>query len=546
MAKGFNLPFLADTSKFLKGTKDMSSALDDLAGDLDDLAKDTAKGADKAGDKLGDGFKDGAKVASKALGTVDDSLKDTGQEAKGTESKASDAFRAIAADAKKAGKQVGDSQKDGFKEAESGVQEFGDEANSTAKETAASFDGSAESIVGSFQEIAANAFAGFGPAGAAAGLAMAVGIGMAVTAMQGGAEAATAMKQKSVDMVDSIAEAGGNLADMDLADRIKEWGREVLEDNWVTFWADESSTKFQETTKDAKTYGVAARDAIRAASGTVEDSRKFLDATAQSWQDLNDKIRDGTTYTMDGLPVQDAAASAAQKQRDALSDLRGQAEDNIKTTENAVEIYNIETGAVGDGTAALEAKNKALEESARALDDASGAAMSAVESEIAYNDAMAQGATDIANNGKGLDLHTAAGKANQQTLVDMAKAATDLRDKQIAQGDSTAAVTAKTAEAREKFVAAALAAGSGAVEAEKLADKYGLVPGNVDTYVKAHDVQKTKNELDGLGAPVAVPIKPFLDPGAKWSFAQELANATAPKQQSIFMKYVKDQGVSLP
>jgi ABC-type transporter Mla subunit MlaD len=485
----------------------MAGALEDLSGDLDDLAKDSAKGAEKAGDKLGDGFKDGAKVASKALDTVDDALKDTATEAKGAESKASDAFRKIAADAKASGDKVGKSQKEGFDEAESGVKEFGEEANSTAKETAASFDGSAESILGSFQEIAANAFAGFGPAGAAAGLAMAAGIGIAVTAMQGGAEAATAMRQKSVDMVDKIAEAGGNLADMDLADTIREWGREVLEDNWITFWADESSTKFQETAKDAREFGIDSRTAIRAAAGSAEDSQRFLDRTAQAWQDLNDKARQGRTESADGAITFDESAKAAMRQRDALSDLRGQAEENIKTVGNAVDIYNIESDAVDDGTAALEAKTKALEESARALDDAAGNAMSAVEAEIAYNDAMAQGAKDIKANGKGLDLHTAVGKANQQTLIDMAKASNELRDSQIAGGASTADVTAKTEEARAKFVAAALAAGMGKDAAGKLADQYGLIPKNVDTFVKAHNVAETKREIDGVAAPRTASIK---------------------------------------
>lgn len=552
--------FLSDVEDVVRGTNTIGDKLEQVADELEAAGKagtasgdlmargmaEASKAADKAGDALGDAFKDGAKQAGNSLEAVGDDIKTATKSTDGLGDKASSVFRELGKDAKAAGDKVGKSTKDGFKDASDGVSEFGREADSTAKETAASFDGSAESIVGSFQEIAANAFAGFGPAGAAAGLAAALGIGMAITAMQTGAENATELKQKAVDMMDALAEAGGDLSQLDYADIIKSWGREVMEDNWLSFWADESTTKFQETAKDAKAAGVDAVEAVKAAAGSADDSRAFLDKTGQAWQELSKRIQEGTTYTSEGIPVQDESAQAAQRQLAALSDLRGQAEANIKTTETAVDIYAIESAAVDTGTEALEAKSKALEETARALEAASGAALSGVGAEIAYNDAMAQGLTDIKNNGKGLDLHTAAGKANQQTLVDMAEKSNALRDAQIEQGASTADVTAKTAEAREKFVAAAIAAGAGAEDAQRLADKYGLVPGNVDTYVKAHDVAKTKNELNGLGAPVPVPVKPYLDPGAKWSFHQELRNATAPVTQSVSLQIIKNGGVALP
>jgi hypothetical protein len=512
MAGGFNLPFLADVSGFLKGTNSMADALDDVADSLDDLATSSARDAERAGDKLGDGFKDGSRDAVTALGKVDAGLQDTGTEAKALDTKASSAFKSIAADAKASGDKVGKSQKDGFKEAESGVKEFGDEANSTAKESAASFDGSAESIIGSFQEVAANAFAGFGPAGAIAGLAAAAGIGIAISQMQAGAEEANKFKEASIDLAGQIVDAGGRIEDVDLGGIISAWGRAVIEDNWITPWTNEASTQFQETAKDAKAAGVDIADAVKAAAGTADDSRALLDGTAQAYQDLTEKIRAGTSATMDGSEVLDASASAAKTQRDALSDLRGQAEKNIRTVGDAVEIARIETGVTGDNTAAIEANVKALEDKARALDDAAGNAMDAVGAEIKYNDAMASGAEDIAKNGKGLDLHTAVGKANQQTLIDMASAANSLRDAQIAAGGSTADITAKQEAARAKFIEAATAAGMGKDAAARLATQYGLVPKNVDTYVQAHNVEETKAQLQGLAAPITVPLRPEYSP----------------------------------
>ena len=552
--------FLTDVEDVVRGTKTIGDKLEAVADELDAAGKagtasgdlmargmaESAKAADKAGEKIGDAFKDGSKLAGKSVEGIQDDLKDTGKSADALGDKAAATFRGLGQDAKAAGDKVGKSTKDGFKDASEGAETFKENANANAKEVAASFDGSAASIADGFQGLAAEMLEGFGPAGLVAGVALAAGIGLATTAMTESAESATALKQKSVDMLDAIEQVGGDLSKLDYADTIKTWGREVMEDNWLTFWANEATTKFQETAKDAKEAGVDATEAVKAAAGSADDSREFLDKTGDAWQKLSERIQEGTSYTAEGIPVQDESAQAAQRQLNALSDLRGQAEDNLKTTADSVEIYGIEKDAVDDGTAAIEAKNKALEDLADKLRDAAGVALDGVGAEIAYNDAMAQGIKDIKGNGKGLDLHTAAGKANQQTLVDMAQASNALRDAQIEQGVATADVKAKTQEARDNFIAAAIAAGMGSTEAGKLATKYGLVPKNVDTYVKAHDVQKTKNELDGLGHPVGVPVKPYLDPGAKWSFAQELAAATAPVKQSVSLQIIKAGGVQVP
>lgn len=479
-----NIDLVADVKDVIKGTDKIGNALEEVADQLTDVGKDGAK----IDDKVSDAFRNMGKEAKAAGDEIGKSVKDGGDK-------------------------IGKSVKAGTDEANEGLADLQSEAAGTAAETAASFDGSAESIVGSFQEIAANAFAGFGPAGAAAGLAMAVGIGMAVTALQDGAEKATAMKQKSVDMVDAIAEAGGDLSAMDLSDKIKEWGREVLEDNWITAWADESSTKFQETAKDAKTFGVLASDAIRAAAGSAEDSRQFLDATADDWQKLNDKVKQGQEVSESGLVTFDATSTAAMEQRNALSDLRGQAEENIKTTGDAVEIYGLEADAIGRGkaateaaTEATEAATEALQDKADAMDRASGAAMSADKAELSYVETLKSSAADIKSNGKNIDINTAAGRANRETLLDMADSANSLIEAQIQQGDSTAAVTARTQEARDAFTSAAEKAGFTADAAQALADKYGLIPKNVDTKVQLQNAEEAKRKIDEVTATRTVSV----------------------------------------
>jgi len=485
-----NIDLIADVKGVIKGTRQIGDALDDVADDLKDLGKD------------GDRLEDDLSGAFKGIGKEGDRLED----------KASAVFKSVGDDARKAGKDIGREVKDGTDKAGDGLNEMKDEAAGTAREAAASF-GSIEDGADALQEVLANAFVGFGPAGAAAGLAAAAGIGLAITAMQDAAATSTEAKQKAVDMVDAIAEAGGNLADIDLADRIKSWGREVIEDNWMTFWADESSTKFQEVAKDAEAFGVKAKDAIRAASGSADDSRQFLQETADDWQVLTERMEEGSRVSADGAISFDDGALAAKRQRDALSDLRGQAEENIRVTENAVQIYELENEAIGENTAALEAAkeateqaNEALRDRADALTESANAAMGADEAELNYVATLQQSQKDIEANGKTVDINTEAGRANRETLLEMAGASRQLIDAQIAQGGTTAEVTKTTQGARDAFVQAAQAAGFTKDQAHALADQYGLIPKNVDTHVKAHNIPETEAAINNVARARNVPV----------------------------------------
>ncbi|MDQ5821194.1 MAG: hypothetical protein M3540_07130 [Actinomycetota bacterium] len=519
MSKPIAIEFSADTKDVIRGAGNIADAFDEVSDALVDVGKASAKSTDKV--------QDGAKDVDKALDKAGDSADELGRKMKESMSKVSD-------DARKAGKGIGDGVEKGTREAGESLDEMKGEAASTAKESAASFDGSAESILGSFQEVAANAFAGFGPAGAAAGLAAAVGIGIAVTAMQDTAEKATEAKQKSVDMIDAIKDAGGNLADMDLSEKIIGWGREVMEDNWITFWADESSTRFQETAKDAKEYGVDTRDAIRAASGSLEDSQRFLDATAQSWQDLSREIDNGTTTTEQGLMVMDDSAKSALNQRNALSDLRGQAEDNIKTTKDAVEIYGIEKDALDATKEAAEAATEAIQEKADANSNAASAAMSAQEADLAWIETLGTMSKDIAANGHTIDINTEAGRANRESLLDIASAANSVVEAQVAQGGSTADVTAKAQALRDAFVNQADAAGYTRAEAEALATSYGLVPGNVDTMVQAHGTEEAKAAVESIPAAKNTDVT-VTQAGAEEAGAA-VSKAAEPKEAEVTVK----------
>jgi len=212
---GISLDMNSNVKPFLKGVKDVEGSLDGLSDTLDDVARDAAKSGDKLGDNLADGVEDGTRDASKSTEKLEKSFAD------------------LAKSSKKESGTAGDSIKTNVKKGTDGARDsLGDmqnEASSVAGETASSFDGSADSILGAFQDLTSKAFAGFGPAGQAAGLIAAVGIGAAVAVFQSGVEQTDEWKESMSELAGEMIDAGatGELSLEKLADRIKELATET-------------------------------------------------------------------------------------------------------------------------------------------------------------------------------------------------------------------------------------------------------------------------------------------------------------------------------
>jgi len=172
MVAGARLDLTTDTSDVKRGMGDIEDALDKVSDALDDVGKD----GDDASDKLERSFADMARETKKE---ARDMQKDVGK-----------SFQKM--------------EKDGG-EATKKMQEVGTQE---AEALASSFDGSAESIVDGFQGAAASMFSGFGPAGAAAGLAAAAGIGLISKSLQDAQEEADNLAAATDDMVAQMLEAG--------------------------------------------------------------------------------------------------------------------------------------------------------------------------------------------------------------------------------------------------------------------------------------------------------------------------------------------------
>jgi hypothetical protein len=343
------ISFLADVQSFLKGTENVEKSLSEVDDSLADFAKD----------------------ADKATERVEKSLSDLAKEAKASGSESE--------------KALSSSFKKGTDNAGEGLQTLKEESLSTAKESAASFDGSAESIIGSFQEIAANAFISFGAVGATAGLAAAAGIGLisaAVAQAEADAlEAQTRISELGTAMIE--AGTGGSKPIEKVVDDLLQI---------VTNGADAVKT-FKDIQKEAEDLGLDAGLLATAYAGGQE----AIDAQAASFKKL---------------------IKEAEKQRDAEKERYG-----IATKESALRVEDLQAEQ-----AELQKVTQETADAAQAEADwlASGGNELVAKAEMvsavdAAYDALATNVTDFTNAETGLfdtSAYIAAMQEREQALKD--------------------------------------------------------------------------------------------------------------------------------
>lgn len=323
MAGGFKLSLVPDVGPFVAGMAKAEQSLEDTADALDDLARDAQRKGRDAGQDIGKGIDAGT---DKATESVDDLVV---------------SFREMAKAGQRASKDTGDdigrNVKRGTDDAEDGLSNFKDEANSTARETAASFDGSADSIAGAFQEVAANALGGFGPAGALAGLALAAGLGTFWTSFQENSEKA---QQRVSDMYQDMLESGAEFVSKEfIADEINK-----IYDN-----ADDAVVKVKELQELANSTKIAEPLLARALVGDEEARKEVRSEIARQRLAINEALDDATAKGSNLAPTFAPAMEALREVEDrvaGVSDEFTTAQANASAARAAIEGITAPTNGV--------------------------------------------------------------------------------------------------------------------------------------------------------------------------------------------------------
>lgn len=499
---GIKIDFLADVSKFLGKTKDVEKALDDVSDALDDLSAD----AKKSGDKLGEGLSDGAKEAGTAVGKLEGDFRQ--------------AFDEVRKDAKKAGDAIGDGVKGGTHKAEGALGEFKDEAKSTAREGAASFSGEFEDVADVVQETLANALAGFGPMGAAAGMAAAAGVGILVSELTKSAEKAEEARERVVSLAGAIREAGGDLERVDWAGQMEEFAEGIADaKEWFEVWQKDSKTNLESISEDAERLGLTFKDVFRGLAGEPEAMARALaevDAALAASREQSKALIEG------GYDPLSASMQSGEKDlqayRDRLieagaetdratkyaRDLESALDADAEATEEAADWQRIHAAALRGSAEALGLWNDEQDRKLGLMRDEAGLAMELDAAEGAWAEQMAstkdvvkelseaidtsskrtREATDATDSNRAAwDLNTEAGRIANDTMIDTSKAAWGVIEALREQGADSEALRARTAKLRDQFILTATQMGMTRAAAEKLADEYGLIPRSVETTV---------------------------------------------------------------
>ena len=319
------LTFDADTRTAERAVSGLADEADDLTEALDDVTS--------AGRDTDDALRDVQDAADDAA----DSARDLADDLEKIED-------AVPADV---GRKLGDDLEDGFKRAGDGASEFKDEAAGSAREGAASFQGEFSDVQDYLQEVAANAFSGFGPAGAAAGLAAAAGIGILGQYLETIRERAEAAQERTRDLADELVDVSGELERIDWRGFWSEylsgmestygapWAQQTI-DGWDAIQTiardtgrtvEEVFTAFRDP-RSAEALDLQAEAAERLGTG-LGRTYGAADETTAAWQLLRDTLGDSTDVV-----------GAATDRADAMTDALGSLQAATEFVREGTETYN--------------------------------------------------------------------------------------------------------------------------------------------------------------------------------------------------------------
>jgi len=221
------------------------------------------------------GVAKGAKDAEKALEGLEDAVGDASRSGGRDLDRIEDELRDIQKQTATTGRKVGNDLDDGFEKAKRGADDFKDEANSSLRETAASIT-SVEDALGAVQEIAANAFVGFGPVGAGAGLVGALGFGLLLENLRAQGEAADEMKRRWSDAYAAAAEAGRDFLDQQ---QIEDEARDIR-------FNPDRVKEYNQAVKDAAALNLDVNDVLLARAGDEESLQLVVDETNRKYKQV--------------------------------------------------------------------------------------------------------------------------------------------------------------------------------------------------------------------------------------------------------------------
>lgn len=436
---GHEIDLAANAKPFQKGVADVQAALEEVSDALDEVTRDADRAGDKMGDALGDGAKDGARKAENAVDDISDALKDVARdadragrelgdeisagarEAENSTERLEKSFKDVADASKRETGRASDAMKQEFDQgtdaAKRDLAELKDEAVANASETFSSFDGSITSLADGIQGTLGGVISNIGPAGAVAGAAAAIGVGMLTAEFERSKERAEELRQQAADLALQIIEAGGDIKNVAMADTLQQWSTELsgTSEAWDVF-GDKTQTNLEAIEQGAKLASIPVEDMFKALSG------RDAEAAVEVLGKLEEKLEEQRAALRNLAGARAGGTQRAEEYKTEISAL----EDSIKVTEERSKVTKDGAAAakmMAEATADIAAEDEAAAAAIQARGDAIGALQGDLDSAVgAYADfADAEsGALDPAGYIAGIEARTEATSNFNSNVQDLA------------------------------------------------------------------------------------------------------------------------------
>lgn len=479
------ISLVSDVADALRGAERVADSFEDVQDALEDVAKDAKKTEDALSD-VGDGTKDAEDASDKM------------------EKKFRDDFDKIRKDAKGAGDAIGREVKDGTDRAEEGMGEFKDESRSIAQETATSFDGTADSIADVFKDLAATAFAGFGPAGLVAGVAVAAGIGVAQAALEKVAEKTNEAKENGAEWAQSFNTADVTSRLAAVRDRWAELGGLITDSReWYELGQKAAVTALDDIARAARNGQPGVQEFIEAFNTTEPEARlealreslSKLEAAGgsagehaqavlggpeaeQAYLDRIDGVRELESVIRDEIAAQDAANEVDKARAETMGVSIEQYRDYNQLSDEAKD--RIDEVAEGQKGLAIETEkaNSELQEQNETTRDLIG-------NQLDWLDTLDGLTEQVEKNGTSLSRNTSKGRENIRYILDAVDSLDDLYEATLAETGSQERAERARSQASRELIRQAEAAGFSEREIRDLISRIDKMPRSKTTKIEA-------------------------------------------------------------
>lgn len=535
MARGIRIPFLSEVRDFLRGTSDVETALEDVSDALDDVA-----------DNGRDAGRDVARYLS-------DGADEAGDSADAAERKFKTAFDTLKRESREAGRDVDDGVRKGLDGAGEATETFRDETRQNLSESVSSFRGDIEDIPQLVQDVLGGVSADLGVIGGLAAAGVAALIGTAIAQLQSMSDRINEAKEEAAALAAEIVETGRGIDGVDLGTKLREWALEIGDAReWWELWQSDAVTNMERVVDAAQRTGTEVGDVWAAmADSDLSTARDMVDDLRASQEALRSETSVSTAELYGYTGALDDEASAARDTSEANQQLISILEDHIAKREEAESLARAVTAAehgvseaVVEQAEALAATTEAQAALAEERSTALDVTRSLAEAEIDYAAKLAETTVAIGENGVGMDINTESGRANREALLELSGAALSQAEAMATAGASVSEVSGYLDTARADFLAAAAAAGVSTADANRLADAWLGIPGQVATDVTSTakaaqaDTQDYIREVQGIPASKSTTVT--VETSGVQSAKDSIAELT--KERTLWIKPVVRPG----